>query len=283
MRLLVAGLLMLFVFVNTASALVWFTVSRHVQTAFTAAEFDNAMTDVNNRLRIDNDRCSDVPCTATFQRSGNVNTFGTVGDGLDVVTTAAELATVFAQPERAKVVTILDYCGGYDPSIVGCGTCNGFGFVLETGTWNTGNVYVHEYGHNVMGCGHRDNCTGNIMHSITTGTNDSVNATECVAFSGKVNTQLCGNVYDGSGGPLTTSGGPYWVTCTVTVPSGQTLTIQPGVEIQFKHDNKITVTGALNADGTTSRIFMFSNASGNPSMKIDKQMKLMNGGQILLH
>jgi galactitol-specific phosphotransferase system IIB component len=287
-KTLVIILISVLVLSNTALSQTLFTVRRHVNTPFTNNDFDNEMTDLNMRLRIDNDRCNDVPCTADFQRSGNVNTFGTVTDGLDIVTTDAELQAVFAQPDRVKVVTFISRCGGLtNPSWIGCGQCPGNSFIVESTV--SGETYVHEYGHNIeihncgVDNGHRNDCAWNIMNASTDGTNDAVNQAECQDFGGKVNTILNGAVYDGNGGPLTLSEGPYWVTGDVIVPAGEILTIQPGVEIQFKHDHKITVDGTLNADGSSQRILLFSNTLGFPSLKIDGQMQFTNGGQLYAH
>ncbi len=271
-----------------AKALDWvpFTVTRHVQTTgYTAADFDNAMTDVNERMKYDNHDCTDdVPCTARFFRSGALGTFGTTGDGLDVITTQAELNTVFnVTTHRAKVVDAVDFCAGsFNTSIIGCGQCDAFGFIVED--WVQGNVYVHEYGHNVLGCGHRNDCTFNIMHSISTGNNNSVNGSECSGFRGKAYTQLCGTVYDGLGGPLTVSGGPYWVTCNVTVPAGRTLTIHAGVEIQFHQGLRITSSGTTSGDGSISRIILYSNNANRnfPTAFVDGEMIIRNGGQLIL-
>lgn len=287
MRMLLSVFLTFIIFPGTnLSAAVGFTVKRHVETTFTSTEFDNAMTDVNLRIRMDSNRCSaqgETPCTASFYRSGSIGTMGATGDGLDIITTQGELDRVFnVTSARVKVVDAIDYCAGrYNTSFVGCGRCNAFGYIVETG--RQGNVYVHEYGHNIMGCDHRDTCTGNIMHSITDGTNDSLNASECSDFGGKAYTQLCGTKYDGNGGPLTVAGGPYWVSCNVTVPVGQTLTINPGVEIQFKMLTKISSggsTGTVDVDGTSSRVLMYSNnpSLGYPTIKVDSEILITNGG-----
>lgn len=278
-------IIILIVFSENAFGIDWvnFTVTRHVNTTFTAATFDNAMNVVNMRMQLNNHHCTDdVPCTARFRRSGALGIFGITGDGLDIITNQNELSQVFGvATHRIKVVTSIDYCAGsYNPSIIGCGRCNDFGFILENWVQDT---YVHEYGHNVMGCGHRNDCEWNIMNALSNGQNDSVNSSECSGFGGKAYPKLCGNIYDGNGGPLTSNDGPYWVTCTVTVPAGQNLTIQAGVEIQFNFDNKITSNGFMNADGSTNRILLYSNRMGFPSLKIDKKLQLKNGGQLLMH
>ncbi|RLC15589.1 MAG: hypothetical protein DRH93_19575 [Deltaproteobacteria bacterium] len=271
----------------TATALDWvpFTIARHVDTTFTAATFDAAMYDANDRMKYDNHDCTDdVPCSARFYRSGTLGSFGSASDGLDIITTQAELTSVFnVTSHRIKVVDAVDYCaGGYNTSIIGCGRCNATGFILED--WVGGNVYVHEYGHNVMGCGHRNDCSNNIMNAVSIGTNNSVNATECSGFGGSAYTQLCGNVYDGAGGPLTVSNGPYWITCNVTIPVGRTLTIQAGVEIQFHRGLRIKSDGVMNADGTATRIILYSNNEDQnfPTATVDGELIIQNGGELIL-
>jgi len=202
-----------------------------------------------------------------------------------VITTQAELNAVFnVTTHRVKVVDAVDYCaGGYNPSIIGCGSCNAVGYIVEN--WVGGFVYVHEFGHNVMGCGHRNDCDHNIMNALSIVTNNSLNATECSGFGGSAYTTLCGNVWDGSGGPLTVAGGPYWVTCNVTVPAGRTLTIQAGVEIQFDQGGrKITSVGNTNADGSTTRITIYSNneVKNFPTATVDGELIIQNGGELIL-
>jgi hypothetical protein len=46
-------------------------------------------------------------------------------------------------------------------------------------------------------------------------------------------TNVSGIQYDGAGGPWTLVGSPYIVVGEVTVPAGQTLTIEPGVQVRF--------------------------------------------------
>jgi hypothetical protein len=287
-RLILLGAALLLI-PTAAGGIDWvsFTVARHVNTVFTDTDFDNAMNEVNDRMKYDNHDCTDdVPCTARFFRSGTLGTFGTAMDGLDVITTQGELSSVFGvDTHRVKVVDSVDFCAGtFNPSFNGCGRCDDFGYVLED--WVTGNVYVHEFGHNLdlWGCAHRDDCSFNIMNTFDTGNNNSVNASECSGFGGRVYTQLCGNVYDGAGGPLTESGGPYWVTCNVTVPAGTALTIQAGVEIQFDPGLRIKSDGYTSGDGSASRIVIYSNNDDRnfPTAIVDGDLVIQNGGELIL-
>jgi len=72
------------------------------------------------------------------------------------------------------------------------------------------------------------------------------------ALFAKAQTPIEGEVYDGNGGPLTTSRSPYIVTGFLTVPSGQRLTIQPGVQIRIQEGVTIQIEGTLIAEGTSS-------------------------------
>jgi hypothetical protein len=246
------------------------------------------MTSITRKLQFNDHDCSDdTPCSARFRRSGAIGVFGTATDGLDIITTEAELDAVFAvTTHRAKVVTSVDWCGGsFNPSIIGCGLCDGFGYIVES--WVDGNVYVHEYGHNVMGCGHRNDCAQNIMNSVSTGNNNSVNASECAGFGGFAYRTLCGAVYDGHGGPLTVANGPYWITCDVSVPAGQILTIGAGVEVQCEPGMRIVSqgTGTANANGTITTITIYSNneAANFPTATVNGPMTITNGGIFILN
>ncbi len=217
---------------------VYWDINRHFDTTFTNAQFDSAIDDGNSRLWMRDQRCSDIPCTVQFERNGNVGVVGTHNDGLDQITTDSELNSVFAFAGRVAVVTAVDRCAGTtNVAYIGCGQNGGGSFIVETGV--SGNVYIHEYGHNVN-LGHRDICTGNIMHSSSNGTNDSLNLTECQALGGTAFTDLTGN----QSGTKSTASNPYWANGSVTIPNGQTLTLSAGLWLQVNSGQTIQPTGS---------------------------------------
>ncbi|MCB9492262.1 MAG: hypothetical protein H6674_09395 [Dehalococcoidia bacterium] len=66
-----------------------------------------------------------------------------------------------------------------------------------------------------------------------------------------------GNVYDGNGGPWLT-GHVYLLKALQTVPSGQTLTIQPGAIVKFDTLQYLTVVGTLQAVGAAGSPIWFT-------------------------
>ncbi len=69
-------------------------------------------------------------------------------------------------------------------------------------------------------------------------------------------TQVSGN----QSGTWPASGSPYQVTGEITVPGGQTLTIEPGVEVSFQGHYKFIVRGTLDAEGTETDSIFFTTA-----------------------
>lgn len=78
-------------------------------------------------------------------------------------------------------------------------------------------------------------------------------------------TTVCGN----QSGTWTSSGSPYYVACDVNVPTGQVLTIEPGVVVEFFSGTSINVNGQLLALGTREAPIVFDElVSGQPWNRI---------------
>lgn len=69
-------------------------------------------------------------------------------------------------------------------------------------------------------------------------------------------TAVCGDV----SGVWDLAGSPYYVTCDVTVPTGQALDIQPGAQVLFTGLYGLTVNGSMSAVGSISDTILFSSA-----------------------
>ncbi len=78
-------------------------------------------------------------------------------------------------------------------------------------------------------------------------------------------TNVCGDI----SGVWDTTGSPYYVTCDVNVPAGQTLEIQPGVEVLFTGHYKFNVNGNLQAIGTEQDSIVFTRAFPTEESKWD--------------
>jgi len=92
-------------------------------------------------------------------------------------------------------------------------------------------------------------------------------------------TELCGNVYDGDGGPL--GAGSYLVTCDVVVPQGQILTINPGAQVYFRLGFKIIANGTLFANGNPDEpVYLASELTFHRGMKLTARLQLQNGGEL---
>lgn len=74
-------------------------------------------------------------------------------------------------------------------------------------------------------------------------------------------TDVCGAV---GGATWTAGSGPYVTTCDLSVPAGQTLTIEAGTTVQLSANHAIAVAGRLMVDGTAGQPVRFEAAGGSP-------------------
>lgn len=161
---------------------------RHVEADYTNSDLDTDLNAGSLKLFTVDSLCAatggDLSCPVSFQRLGSVSTFGSAGDGLNTIASSSELNSVFAIPGRVKVVAVLSYCSGFNPSVIGCAPIGGNTMVIEQG-WVGSALLLHEFGHN-RGLNHRDDCINNVMSSSTCleCPDSVVSAVECAAFGG---------------------------------------------------------------------------------------------------
>ena len=95
------------------------------------------------------DSPADIACCVAFQRNGLVGTFN-ITDG--IIDSSTELSAMFnLSTYQVKLVPALDYCGGYNTSIIGCAfVSSSKNMILEyLGAVSLdGILWAHEFGHN---------------------------------------------------------------------------------------------------------------------------------------
>jgi hypothetical protein len=126
------------------------------------------------------DYVGDVACCITVSRLGPGGTFGTSGDGLDLIDDSTELGAVLGDGvSRVKVVRAINFCGSPGTNIVGCAWTPGHGMavVRMSSVGNEAILWIHEYGHNT-GLGHTSN-PDHLMHGSINGGNRGLTATQC--------------------------------------------------------------------------------------------------------
>jgi len=160
------------------------TYANHVDTPsrMNDARLDEALTRASATAGLEN-FAADVACCITVGRSGTARTFGTTGDGLDVVDSAADIQSVLGNSiARVKVVRAIEHCAGPGTNIIGCSRFPGNTMVVVrlTSASGEGLLWLHEYGHNT-GLGHHGD-SRYIMHGQYNGNNSALTQDECNAF-----------------------------------------------------------------------------------------------------
>lgn len=154
----------------------------------------------------------DAPCCTRLIATASVATFGTTGDGLDVLDSAADYAVIsgLGISSQAFLVDSLTYCGGSAPTSIGCAvrpSCDLNGnddpdlyLVVTVDAFDSnilGKVLAHERGHNAC-LTHIDTDECQLMRSG--GGGGCLTATECSNLgAGRTTTGGSCTCHDGAG------------------------------------------------------------------------------------
>lgn len=166
--------------------------------AFWQSAIDQATTSAN-RLLEGRHGPADRACCTRLTRSASVVTFGTPGDGRDVLDSLAEqnfFNTAGGSGSAAFLIDSMSYCGGASPGAVGCAekpTCNGNGndnpdlwMVVTAEAFDDGilpAVVAHERGHNAcLGHVSTDECQIMQASVFIPGQSSCLSASECADF-----------------------------------------------------------------------------------------------------
>ena len=166
--------------------------ARHVDTNFTQATAQTAMSNATTVIQTCDgtpNADEDVACQVTMQVAGSVGTFGTTGDGGDVVSSDAEMnGLIGSGVALVKVVTAIMFCSGpAGPglTIIGCGLVGGNGIVSVNSL--PGNMlgvevtheFLHNKGHHHRGEGGEGPTTpGAILNPVLSLTSNIINQSE---------------------------------------------------------------------------------------------------------
>ena len=160
------------------------TYANHVAltATMTDARLDTVLGEASKRMGR-GDYSTDIACCSTVRRSAAGTTFGSSGDGLDVIDTSAELQGVLGNSRaRVQVVRAINYCGGSGTNIIGCAwqPGNGMAVVRLTSTNTEAVLWIHEYGHNT-GLSHSTDSKA-LMYGTNYGTNNGLSQSECSRY-----------------------------------------------------------------------------------------------------
>ncbi|TKJ36563.1 hypothetical protein CEE37_14885, partial [candidate division LCP-89 bacterium B3_LCP] len=74
------------------------------------------------------------------------------------------------------------------------------------------------------------------------------------------------------------SGSPYLIMGDITIQSGNTLVVEPGVQVRFELNVGLTVYGSLSADGTVGDLITFTSNLINPQMNDWAGIEVVDNG-----
>ena len=135
---------------NVNSHLHTFTAARHISQTnlISNSQLDAILNEATRVMQLANNS-ADVGCCVKLERNGSLGTFA-VTDG--VINTPTQLNAVLnVVSHQVKIVPVLDQCGGFNPSIVGCALIGSpTNMVVEylNNLTLDGILWAHEFGHN---------------------------------------------------------------------------------------------------------------------------------------
>src|SRR5262249_48498627 len=111
--------------------------------------------------------------------SDSLVVFGTPTDGLDVIDSPAKWD---ALGTRRAIVQTIDWCGAYNPSLLGCGTTPGnkLAVALDGGPEIMALLIAHERGHNANLAHRNENCA--LMSSFVAPDHGCLTWGECTQY-----------------------------------------------------------------------------------------------------
>ena len=160
------------------------TYANHVSIPdpMTDARLDSVLAGGSARVQ-QQDFTEDLPCCIAATRSGSAASFGSIGDGLDVIDNSGELTVAMNEGvARVKVVRLISYCFGPVTNDFGCAWLPGDGIVVvrQSDVNIEGIVWFHMLGHQV-GLQHVTD-TRYIMCPIVTYLNNGLYQAQCSAY-----------------------------------------------------------------------------------------------------
>jgi hypothetical protein len=168
---------------NSIGHLQTFVVGRHSSLSYPDETRIDDILNIASEIMQTADSASDVACCVALQRDGPIGTFTTT-DG--IINTSTDMYAIFNMGAYgAKLVPALDYCGGYNPSIIGCAYINSpKNMILEhlSSLTLNGILWAHEFGHN-QGLYHTNPADSTqIMNGYLSYSAKQMTQTECNAW-----------------------------------------------------------------------------------------------------
>ena len=184
----------------------------------------------------------------TADYNGTAPDMGAIESGNSSSVNQTPVAMATANPDHGSAPLTVSFSsdGSYDPD----GTIVSYAWDFGDGTASTEQNPSHTY-------------TDVNQYSARLTVTDDQNATNTKAIIIDVQdgTTLFGGDVSGN---WTLSGSPYRIEGNITIPTGTTLTIDPGVTVEFKGWYKLLVNGQIHASGTDTQSILFTSTPPGP-------------------